>query len=628
MLVTMCQAIAHRGPDDHGVYFADGPSFSVGLGAQRLSILDLTQAGHMPMKNDDETTVIVYNGEIYNHLDLRADLERHGYRYRSRTDTETVLYAYEAYGVDSLPLLNGMFAMAIYDRRNDQVLIARDRLGIKPLYYSWDGRTLLFASELKSLLAVQQTQRRVDRRALDAYLSLGYVPAPYSLIEGIHKLPAGHYLLLKNGQLHLREFWGAGYEIASAEPRSDKELIELTRQTLEQAIQRQLMSDVPVGILLSGGLDSTIVAAVAQKYHDDAINTFSIGFESQNANSPIAFDYNADRHYAALAAERIGTQHHEIVIRDDGALADLLGELIQSLDEPVWEASFLSIYRICRLAREHGVKVVLTGDGSDELFAGYSWYRGAQRLLLYEKVPFLDAALPVLERVFQGSHLGSKAEDLRRKIRASSRERYRVSYDHFSRSEKRALLGDGARDDDRPDSVDDLVGPLLARAGGGLVEQLAYADLRLWVGDHFNQRLDRMSAACSVEARVPFQDNSVVDLALSMPVHRKMKGGEHKYLLRRAFADLLPVEILNRPKRPFAAPQHSWFRSSLNPLARELLSEERVSAVGALDSKAVRHVFDEYVAGRERRVEKISILVMFQLWCEQVLHQSGSMVYD
>jgi asparagine synthase (glutamine-hydrolysing) len=619
VIAALCQAIEHRGPDDHGIYLANSPSLSVGFGSQRLSILDLSPAGHMPMQNEAGDVTLAYNGEIYNHHELRADLQQRGFRYRSHTDTETLLHAYEAFGLDCLSRLNGMFAAAIHDRRSDRVILARDRMGIKPLYYCWDGHRLLFASELKALLGLPHVPKRINRQALDVYLSLGYVPAPLSLIEGVTSLPAGHYVELHNGELQTRAFWNEGYRVAALSERTDDELIALTRQTLEDAVRRQLMSDVPVGVLLSGGLDSTIITALAQKHHDRPLDTFAVGFASASLDGSINDDYNADRHYAALAAQRLGTRHHEVLLRDDLLLAELLRDLVRSLDEPVWEASFVSIFLLCRLAREHGVKVVLSGDGSDELFAGYSWYRGAQRLLMYERLPLLHAALPTIAHVFGRRELGKKARELQTTLHGSATVRYRANYDHFSAEEKRRLLGAASS----PDPVDALLAPLLERAGGSLVEQFSFADLKLWVGEHFNQRIDRMSMACSVEARVPFQDNAVVDLALGIACARKMKGGEHKYLLRRAFADILPPEILNRPKRPFAAPQHSWLREGLRGVTGELLSPERIAAAGLLDPAAVEQVYQRYLSGEEIHPHKLSILVMFQIWCEEVLAGSS-----
>ncbi|HEY0734055.1 MAG TPA: asparagine synthase (glutamine-hydrolyzing) [Herpetosiphonaceae bacterium] len=621
-VAALCQAIEHRGPDDHGIYLASDSSLSVGFGSQRLSILDLSPAGHMPMQNEAGDVTLAYNGEIYNHRELRADLERRGFRYRSHTDTETLLHAYEAFGLDCLHRLNGMFAAAIHDRRNGRVVLVRDRMGIKPLYYFWDGQTLIFGSELKALLALPQVPRRINQQALDVYLSLGYVPAPLSLIEGVTSLPAGHYVELRDGELRTRAFWNEGYNVAAMRERSDDELIALTRQTLEDAVRRQLMSDVPVGVLLSGGLDSTIITALAQKHHDQPLDTFAVGFASPSLDGSIADAYNADRHYAALAAQRLGTRHHEIIVREDLALADLLRDLVRSLDEPVWEASFVSIFLLCKLAREHGVKVVLTGDGSDELFAGYSWYRGAQRLLMYQRLPLLNSALPTIAKLFDGRDLGRKASELRHTLHGAPTVRYRANYEQFSPDEKQRLLGTSGG----PDPVDALLAPILDRAGGDLVEQFSFADLKLWVGEHFNQRVDRMSMACSVEARVPFQDNAVVDLALGIPCGRKMKGGEQKYLLRRAFADVLPPEILSRQKRPFAAPQHVWLRDGLRSVIDELLSPERIAATNQLDPAAVQQVYQRYLSGAEPRPAKLSILVMFQLWCEEVLAGSPVVV--
>lgn len=616
-LAQMCHAMEHRGPDDHGIYVSRDQHPSVGLGSQRLSILDLSPAGHMPMSNPAGDVIVSYNGEIYNHLELRGDLERRGYRYRSRTDTETVLYAYEAFGAGALPRLNGMFALAIYDQRKRQLILARDRMGIKPLYYYWDGCTFAFASELKALLTLPQIERRVDPRALDAYISLGYVPAPYTMIRGISKLQPGHYLVLEGQRLHTHEFWHASYQAGDGARQSDAELIQATRERVEQAVRSQLMSDVPVGVLLSGGLDSSIVAAVAQRHHDGPVQTFSIGFESYDG-APVDAHFNLDRDYARSVAQQLGTRHHEVLLVDDRALGETLRSLVQALDEPVWEGSFVSIYLLCKLARAHGVKVVLTGDGSDELFGGYLWYRGAQRLLLYDRVPLLEHALPLLMQLPPESELGRKARDLKRKLRASPLARYRANYDHFSAGEKQSLLGI-ARPVGEPDAVDELIAPLLRQVRGELPEQFSFVDLRLWVGEHFNQRLDRMSAACSVEARVPFQDNAVVDLALSIPMSRKIRGSEQKYLLRRAFADIVPPEVLQRPKRPFAAPQHHWLRRGLREWSSDLLSTERIREYGLLDPSQVQALMADRTATDEDRVQRLSILVMLQLWCETFL---------
>jgi asparagine synthase (glutamine-hydrolysing) len=618
-IAMLCRLLSHRGPDDHGVYFDQNSSFAIGLGTQRLSILDLSAAGHMPMQHTSGNLILSYNGELYNHYELRRNLEARGYAYRSRTDTETVLYAYQEYGLGCLQQFNGMFAFALYDRQKQQLLLARDRMGIKPLYYAWDGRRLVFASELKALLALPTIQRRIDPHALDLYLSLGYVPSPYTLIAGVAKLEPGQYLLLQDGQLSVHTYWQQRIDAANTDYVSDGELIAQIRQALESAVQRQLMSDVPVGVLLSGGIDSTIIAALAQRNHTASIDTFSVGFNSVDAAAPITAEYNADRQFAALAAERLGTRHHEVIVPNDTTLINLLTQLVRSLDEPVWEASFVSIYLLCRLARSYGVKVVLSGDGSDELFAGYPWYRGAQRLANYERIPLLGKLLPGVSKLFAGSNLAHKATDLQQKLHQSASVCYRLNYDQFSQREKALLLGQhaGARSED---TVDTLIAPLLQSAYGSLADQFAYADRRLWVGDHFNQRLDRMSSACSVESRVPFQDNAVLDLAATIPVARNIRAGEQKYLLRRACADLIPPEIMQRPKRPFAAPQHAWFQQSLRGWVYELLQPQRVKSAGLVDSDAVQQILMRYMSGQEQRVEKISILIMLQLWCEEVLH--------
>lgn len=615
LLAAMTDAIRHRGPDDVGTFIAHDQALAVGLGSRRLSILDISPAGHMPMESLAGDTVLAYNGEIYNHRELRRALEASGARYRSNTDTETLLHAYEARGSACFAELNGMFAAAIYDRRRQRVVLARDRMGIKPLYYAWRDGMLLFASELKALLCYGGLERQVDQVALDLYLSLGYVPAPHCLIRGVSKLGAGQALIIDADGSRIEEFWPSSAVDESLALASDGELAGLVRASLEESIHDQLMSDVPLGVLLSGGIDSTLITAVAQRAVGQPLDTFAIGFASEGLDPAIAAAYNADLHYAALAAQRIGTRHHELVVGADTDVGGLLADLCQQMDEPVWEASFLAIYLLCRLARDHGVKVVLTGDGSDELFAGYHWYRAAQQLLRYERVPLLGYALPLLSLLFGKRELGVKARDLRQKLSATSLGRYRAIYNQFSDAEKLRLLGSRPADD----PVDRLVRPLLERAGGSLLDQLAYADLRLWVGEHFNQRLDRMSMACSVEARVPFQDNRVVDLALRIPASRKLGGGDPKPLLRQAFGDLIPAEILRRPKRPFATPQHAWLRGRLRPFAQEVLTEDRLQLTNVLDPREVRMVVDGYVSGRELYSQKLSIILMFQLWSEAVI---------
>ncbi len=610
-LRAMCRAIEQRGPDDHGMYSDTSGSFSVALGSQRLSIVDLSQAGHMPMLSADGQSCIVYNGELYNHELLRTELVERGYIYHSKTDTETVLYAFKEWGVACLERFNGIFAFAIYDRPSGQLLLARDRLGIKPLYYRWDGSRLIFASELKAIEAVQDGPGGLSIPGLNLYLNLGYLPSPYSLLEGVEKLKAGHYLQLQanSSEITVKPYWQARFQPPKNDQRSEAVLIAQTRQAVEEAVRGQLMSDVPVGVLLSGGLDSSIVAAVAQKYSSQPIDTFSIGFHT--ANSQLEAFYNHDREAAAELARQLGTRHHEIILEDDADLLGQLRELTTALDEPVWEPSYLSIYLLCKLARQHGIKVVLTGDGSDELWGGYNWYEGAQRLERYERLPFLSTVLPVLGRLFPRQPIGLKAKDLLQKYRQPSVAKYVADYAHLSDERVLGLLGHHQA---MPGLLARHVAPIIANAPeAALADQLALADLVLWVGEHFNQRLDRMSMLASVEARVPFQDNAVVDLALTIPMTRKIQNGVQKHLLREAFKDMLPASVLNRPKRPFAAPAKSWLQGQLKPYLQGFESWSSVEQ-GLFDPAALRALVQEGLDSNFANFIPLWIVLSLELW--------------
>jgi asparagine synthase (glutamine-hydrolysing) len=635
LLEAMCHALGHRGPDDAGAYIEQGQPLSVGLGARRLSIIDLREAGHQPMSNEAGDVWLAYNGELYNHRDLRRELEARGHRYRSRTDTETVIHAFEEYGVDCLSHFNGMFAFALYDRRRRCVLLARDRMGIKPLYYCWDGQELLFASELRALLPHLRTARRVSGAALSLYLSLGYVPSPYCLCEGVFKLPPGAYLLLQARQgdgttsgatVSLHTYWLAQSRVPCGDSRAPRDLVARTRSTLEAAVERQLMSDLPVGVFLSGGIDSTIVTALANRGSAAPIDTFSVGFADSRGVMPPDSPYNQDLFCARQVARQLNTRHHEIVLEEGPELAGLLRDAVSCLDEPLWEPSFLSLHLMSELARQQGVIVILTGDGGDELFGGYPWYESARRLEVYERMPGLKAALPILATIAGEGAIGVKARDLVRRLGQSDLIKYRLTHEIFPADEKQDLIKPepcrqmASGEADTVDPVSWLLIPALEGSGArDLPEKLALADLTLWVREHFNHRLDRMSMKHSVEARVPFQDNEVMDLALSIPMKLKRHGGTAKYLLRQACRDLLPKAVLNRPKRPLGVPAWSWLRGPLRGFTFETLAPGRIREFGVLEPEMVQTVVHGFMAGDDSLVLRAWVLLNLQLWCEAYL---------
>ncbi|NWJ45677.1 MAG: asparagine synthase (glutamine-hydrolyzing) [Chloroflexi bacterium] len=619
ILLKMCQLISHRGPDDSGIFLENTSKFSIGLGSLRLSILDLSLAGHMPMKNRTGDIVLVYNGEIYNHNDLKVDLEKREYLYHSRTDTETLLYAYEEFGLDCFKKLNGMFALAIYDRINARVVLARDRMGIKPLYYFWNGKRLIFSSELKSLMTHPDIIRKLNPKALDLYLTFGYVPSPYCLIAGVKKLLPGHYMVLQEGILKDIPFWTPTLSIPNPDLRDDRQLSEQIRATLDGAVETQLMSDVPVGIMLSGGLDSTIIAAIASRKQLNSLHTFSVGFET--GKSRMEEMYNWDSFYAKKVALKLKTQHHEVLIKDDSTLIQLLEKLLFALDEPVWEPSYLSIYAMSILAKEEGVKVLLSGDGSDELFGGYPWYLGATTLEKYERIPFLRQPLRLASSILPSSIFHKKVTDLYLKYRQPNYIKYLQNYSHFKPSSLAKLIPRATEGVSVVQEFLDLTLKPVKEAA--TADQFAFADLLLWVREHFNQRIDRMTMISSVEGRVPFQDNSIVDMALTIRVSRKFKGTEQKTLLREAYKDILPDFVLNRPKRPFAAPGKAWLEGILNEYALSQLNQSSFKGLGLFDGRAVESFAYPFLRGENSHYEEnepfISIwnLLALTIWLKQ-----------
>jgi asparagine synthase (glutamine-hydrolysing) len=619
-LDRMSAALVHRGPDQEGRGLYQGAALRAGLASRRLSILDLSAAGRMPLTNEDGTLALVYNGEVYNHGDLRGDLIARGHVYRSATDSETLVHAYEAYGLDFLTRLNGMFAFALYDAARDRLILARDPMGIKPLYYHWDGERLLAASELGALLASGLIPRQLDTDALSVYLSLGYVASPYCLCAGVRKLEPAGILILDADGLRLGSYWSpaeALHHLNGASPVRDADWITGTRSALTGAVRRQLMSDVPVGVFLSGGLDSTLVAALAVHEQRAPMASFSVGFTGADGALDGGSPFNQDVLHARRVAQALGTDHHEVLVRADSGVADLLRTSLRGLDEPTWEPSFTSLNLLAEAARQHGAIVVLTGDGSDELFGGYPWHRAALDHVRYERLPFLRALLPLVSAAAGRATLGEKARQLAPKLHAPRADYYRLTFDIVAASDKAALLKPEARSTHDP--VTPLIEARIRQAGARELADLSGTlDLLLWVRDHFNQRVDRMSMQHSVEARVPFQDLEVVALALRMPMRFKLKHPRGKYPLREAFGDVLPDHVLTRAKRPFATPTAGWLRGPLRPLLESTLDARRLSA-SPLDGAAVAGLVRAYLAGDDRHAYRMWMLLNFQLWYEAVM---------
>src|SRR6476661_4420850 len=587
----MSATLVHRGPDSFGE-FSDG---DVALAARRLSIIDL-ETGDQPIANEDGTLHVVQNGEIYNYRELRYELERAGHHFRTHGDTEVMLHLYEEHGEQFADRLRGMFAVAIWDARRRRLVLARDRFGLKPLYYRAVDGELAFASELRAL-----PRGEIDLDALEAFLAFNAIPAPLTIFKEIRKLLPGHLLVWEDGRVDIRRF---ARPAPSPEVRDDEEaeLVEELRSRLRDSVRAHLVSDVPVGVLLSGGVDSAFLAALAAEESSEPLRTFSIGFEERS------FDELAD---ARLVAERYGTTHRELVLQPDAAL--LLPALADAFDEPFADSSALPTYLVSQLAAGE-VKVALSGEGGDELFGGYYTYAAD---LLAERVGGLARlARPLVERLPTSSSKASFDYKAKRFVRAAhlpSLERHHGWKEIFSPDLRAELTGRSSSFD----PVDILRARYSETAGADELARLQDVDLGIYLVDDLLVKTDRASMTHSLEARVPYLDTIVTNLALALPTRHKIRGLSKKVLLRKAAAPLLPREIVNGKKRGFSIPAAAWLRGDLEPFARQTLSRETLRRQGFFHPDVVTRLLDDHVAGREDRSRQLWGLLAFTLWHER-----------
>ncbi len=604
VLESMNETLFHRGPDSGGS-FLDG---AVGLAARRLAIIDLA-GGDQPIANEDGSITVVQNGEIYNYRELRAELERRGgHRFSTRSDTEVLVHLYEEHGPGFVDRLRGMFAIALWDARKRRLVLARDRFGIKPLYYRLQPDSLSFASELKALLRQPGFSREVDLDALDAYLAFSFVPAPLTIFREARKLPPGSLLVWEQGGSDVRiERYAEPRPVSAGEVRREDEesLAEELRTRLRDSVRAHLIADVPVGVLLSGGLDSSTLAALAAQESSGPVSTFTIGFEERG------FD---EREPARLIARTFGTDHHELVLRPDAA--ELLPALAEAFDEPFADSSAIPTFLVSKLAREH-VKVALSGEGGDEFFGGYNYYVG--HLLAPQLGPVAVALRPLIERLptssAKASSLDWQAKRFARAAHLSALERHYAWKTVFSREERAELVlaeRHGTRD-----PLEILRG---RHAGSESAEELARVmdvDLGIFLVDDMLVKTDRASMAHSLEARVPILDPVVAELALALPSRLKVRRFAKKRLLRRAVAPLLPREILEGKKRGFSIPLAAWLRGELEPFARDVLSPAGLERQGFFRAEAVAALVDDHVAGRADHSRRIWALLAFSLWFDR-----------
>lgn len=612
-LDRMVARLTHRGPDDSGTYLDPHAA----LGFRRLSILDL-QGAHQPLSNEDGTVWTVFNGEIYNFPSLRRRLEATGHALRSAGDTEVLAHLYEDVGTGLFSLLRGMFALAIWDAPKRRLILGRDRLGQKPLLYRVERGRLLFASELKALLALPEEDipRRVDPIALDRYLTYGYVPHPDTILEGVHKLPPGHYAIWEDGKLSLERYWEPDWDRESA--ASFPEHVEQLRDLLPGAVAEQMISDVPLGAFLSGGIDSTVIVGLMQRASDRPVKTFSIAFEDP------AFDESA---YARLAAQHLGTEHHELTLQPRAW--ETIPDLARQFDEPFADSSALPTWHVSKMTRAE-VTVALTGDAGDELFAGYDRYRALALTARMERWPAsLRGALagPIARLIPASSKAKTRGRALRRFLEATADPlvpRYLRWCRIYSEPERTSLYSDdwldalAASAARRPDDADPLA--VLERAFGAAgrrdpVTRAMIADLLLYLPGDLLHKVDMASMAHSLECRAPFLDHRVVEFAIGLPYrHKRRRPDGAKAVLKRAFPDLIPKPIRTRRKMGFGVPLDRWFRGELRDELRSVLLDDRALGRGIFRPDAVRRMIDEHASGTHDHAYRLWSLLMLELW--------------
>jgi asparagine synthase (glutamine-hydrolysing) len=599
-LETIRDLLRHRGPDDAGTWFGDG----VGLGHRRLAIVDVA-GGHQPMASEDESAWLVFNGEIYNHPVLRPQLEARGHRYRTRCDAETILHLYEEHGESCVEHLHGMFAFAIWDRRRRRLLLARDRLGIKPLYYALTDRELVFASEIKAIVASGALRPALNEALLPEFLASGFVAGADTFFRGVRKLLPGRVLTWTPGEPpQERRYWHLPAPTEGPTGGLEEQAREL-RRLLEEAVRSHLMSDVPLGLFLSGGIDSSALAVLMSRMMKGRVRTFAVGFDERGAN---------ELAYARLAAQTAGAEHREVVV-SGGEFFDALPRLVWHEDEPLAFPSSVPLYFVSRLAREH-VKVVLTGEGADELFLGYNRYRvtawnerlgGAWRRLVPEAVRRGVAravrALPNPGRRY--------AERTFLTVPPDPRQLYYDNFAVFPEALQRGLFRDPALIGGADPYAEGL--RAYAAAEGGTLERASSADLQTYLVELLMKQ-DQMSMAASVESRVPFLDDALVEHVVRLPARFKLRGWRTKAVLRRALRDVLPPQILTRPKMGFPVPIGAWLRGAFSPVVEEFIIGERALDRGVFVPAAVRRLVDEHRAGTADHGSRLWHLLNLEIW--------------
>src|SRR3989440_7748254 len=606
LLTRMCQAIEHRGPDDDGFYFNEG----VGLGMRRLSIIDV-KGGQQPIHNQDRTAWIVFNGEIYNYRELREKLEKLGHTFYTNSDTEAIVHAYDQYGADCPRHLRGMFAFAIWDQRTKELFLARDRVGKKPILYAHFNGKLIFGSEFSALLLHPDVGRDVDMEAIHHYLSFMCVPAPLTAYRAIRKLEPGHSLRWRDGEIRIEQYWQPDFskKIDISEQEAGERAIEILRD----AVKVRLMSEVPLGAFLSGGIDSSAVVALMSQESSEPVKTFSIGFEEQDFS---------ELHHARRVAEHVGAEHHEFVVRPDAM--EVLPVLVEHYGEPYADSSAVPTYYVARETRRH-VTVALNGDGGDECFAGYERYAAMNLARTYDVVPAIvrsgvgniARALPAFQ---------SRANPLRKAQRfaavaaMSPVQRYLRWISSFDDQAKADLYSEDFRQQTAGFRSASIIEPWFAKANGaGIVDATLLTDTMTYLPNDLLVKMDIASMSVSLEARSPFLDHHLMEFAASLPEKLKLRRLKTKYLLKRVLKQIVPEENLTRSKMGFGVPIGQWFRGVMLPFLRETLLSEKALARGLFQPDKVRELIDQHLAFKDDHSHRLWTLLMLELWFQRFI---------
>jgi len=612
ILHQMCKVIRHRGPDDEGLYVEK----NVGLGMRRLNIIDLV-TGHQPIHNEDKTVWVIYNGEIYNFQELREELEKNGHHFYTQTDTEVIVHLYEEMGSQCVTKFNGMFGFCLWDKKKNLLFLARDRLGVKPLHYAQVNNQFIFGSEIKSILVHPNVQREIDLPSLSKYLTFEYIPAPHTIFKEIKKLPPGHIMTVNiDGQIKVEQYWDVSFR-HDEKIRSEEDYCEELLSLLRASVKRRLISDVPLGVFLSGGIDSSTVTALMSKLAPGQVKTFSIGFEDKS------FDEST---YARQVAQYIGTSHYEDILSPNKML-ELVPTIAEILDEPLGDASIIPTYLLSQFTRKH-VTVALGGDGGDELFAGYPTYQAHRLANFYEKIPhiirekLIEKAIMGLPVSTANISLDFQAKKFISGISYSPEVRNYIWLGSFTPPEKKRLLSKEICDILKDgDSFEDIKAYLTKSDCLCLLDRLLYLDMKFYLQEDILAKVDRASMANSLEARVPFLDYTFVEFVAKLPPNLKLKGLTTKYILKKAVKDLLPKGIAGRKKKGFGIPIAKWFKKELKEFVLDVFAEDKIKQQGFFNYSYIKRLLDDHFEGRRDNRKQLWTLLVFELWYDRFINR-------